>query len=151
VRPRIALTALVIVLWHLCASRVAAQTAIDLEGAKTLEISRATAEVVVDGVLDEATWSQATLVEDLHQVDPFEYAEPSQRTEIRIFYDDDALYIGARMWDTEAERITANVLRQGEGLGSDDRFGSSSIRTSTGATATAFRSTRTACVGKRFT
>jgi hypothetical protein len=112
----------VTVLAFLCAARVAAQTAADLEGDKTLQISRATAEVIVDGVLDERVWAQATLVEDLHQVDPFEYTEPSQRTEIRIFYDDDALYVGARLWDTDAERITANVLRQGENIGSDDGF-----------------------------
>ena len=61
------------------------------------------AGVVVDGVLDEAVWQRAALVEDLHQIDPFEFAEPSQPTEIRLFYDDDMLYVAARMWDSEAD------------------------------------------------
>jgi hypothetical protein len=99
-----------------------AQTVLEGEADKSLAISRAPGEIVVDGVLDEAVWSKATLVADLHQINPFEFAEPSERTEIRIFYDDDALYVGARLWDSDAEQITANVLRQGEGLGSDDRF-----------------------------
>ena len=34
----------------------------------------------------------------------------------------DALYIAARLWDTDAEHITAHVLRQGEGLANEDRF-----------------------------
>jgi len=89
---------------------------------KSFEIVRDVAGISVDGVLDEAVWTRVSVIEDLHQIEPVEYSAPSQRTEIRIFYDDDALYIGARLWDTEAERITANVLRQGEGLGSEDRF-----------------------------
>jgi hypothetical protein len=89
---------------------------------KTLQIARADAAPVIDGVLDEDVWSRVTLVEDLHQLDPVEYAEPSERTEIRLFYGDDALYVAARLWDSEADRITAQVLRQGEGLANEDRF-----------------------------
>ena len=94
----------------------------DADGGKTLTMWRTSAEVVVDGVLDEDVWSQATLVEDLHQLDPVEYAPPSEPTEIRLFYDDEALYVAARLWDSAPDRITAQVLRQGEGLGSEDRF-----------------------------
>ncbi len=90
---------------------------------KRFEIVRESgANVDIDGVLDEAEWARATLVDDLHQIDPFEFSEPSQPTEIRIFYDDEALYVAARLWDSAADDITANVLRQGEGLASEDRF-----------------------------
>jgi hypothetical protein len=89
---------------------------------KVFQIARESSAIVVDGVLDETEWRQATMIDDLHQIDPFEYAEPSEPTEIRIYYDENALYIAARMWDSEAESITANVLRQGEDLWSDDRF-----------------------------
>ena len=106
-----------------CASGLHAQTVVEDPGAsKTLAIVRLAGVPEVDGVLDEATWANATLVVDLHQLDPVEYAPPSQRSEIRVYYDDDALYIGARLWDTEADRITAQVLRQGEGLASEDRL-----------------------------
>ncbi len=89
---------------------------------KAFAIHRDAEVVVVDGILDESVWQRAAHIEDLHQVEPFEYDDPSQRTEIWLYYDDDALYVGARLWDSEADRITANVLRQGDGLNSEDRF-----------------------------
>lgn len=92
------------------------------DGVKTLDITRADATPVVDGVLDEDVWSQATHVEDLHQLDPVEYAAPSEATDIRLFYTDDALYVAARLWDSRPDEITAQVLRQGAGLANEDRF-----------------------------
>jgi hypothetical protein len=100
-----------------------AQTTVESGGeAKTLTIMRLAMPPTIDGAMDEPEWANATLVTDLHQLDPVEYAQPSQRSEIRLYYDDDALYVAARFWDTEPDRITAQVLRQGEGLGSEDRF-----------------------------
>ena len=37
-------------------------------------------------------------------------------------YDDEALYIGARLYDPEPDKITANNLRQADNVGQDDRF-----------------------------
>ncbi|HUQ52136.1 MAG TPA: carbohydrate binding family 9 domain-containing protein, partial [Gammaproteobacteria bacterium] len=114
-----------------CAGEAAAQTiaattqssvADDAATTKTLTIVRLAGVAKIDGLLDEPTWASATLVTDLHQIDPVEYAPPSQRSEIRLYYDDDALYVSARFWDTEADRITAQVLRQGEGMAGEDRF-----------------------------
>ena len=75
---------------------------------------------VIDGQLNEADWRQAEKIDNFHQIVPFEYAEPSEPTEIRIYYGDDALYIGARMHDSAAEEINANVLRQGATIWGDD-------------------------------
>ena len=91
-------------------------------GDKTAAIVRVDSEPEIDGVLDDEIWSQATLIEDLHQLDPIEYAEPSQPTEIRLAYDENALYVSARLYDSDPEGITAQVLRQGEGLRDEDRF-----------------------------
>ena len=90
---------------------------------KSVEIVRTDTPPVIDGHIDEPVWSRAAVIEDLHQMTPIEYAEPSQRTEIRILYDDDALYIAARMWDTEAERIVSQNLRQGQQVWGDDFLG----------------------------
>ncbi len=89
---------------------------------KRFEIAMLSEEAIIDGVLDEAIWQQATLITDLHQMNPFEYAEPSQCTEIRIYYTEDAVFVGARMWDDQAEDITAQVLKQNSTLFSDDWF-----------------------------
>ncbi len=76
----------------------------------------------IDGVLDEALWSQAVLIEDLHQVFPQEFVEPTQRTEVRVFYTENALFIGARLWESDATQIADRVLRQGQALDGDDIF-----------------------------
>jgi hypothetical protein len=52
----------------------------------------------VDGRLDESVWALATPVGDFVQKEPIEGAPPTDRTEVRFVYDDDALYVGARMY-----------------------------------------------------
>ena len=76
----------------------------------------------IDGVLDDAAWASAAMIDDLHQVTPQEYAEPSERTEIYLLYDDDALYVAARLFDSDPNLITAQNLRQNDNIGDDDRF-----------------------------
>ncbi len=77
---------------------------------------------IIDGRLDEAIWQQADVITDFHQIRPGDGAEPSERTEVYVLYDDDAMYIGARMYDSEPDQIAAPVIRHGQGLGSDDRL-----------------------------
>ena len=105
-------------------------------GQKTVRVVRAATRPVIDGDLSDAVWATAGVVNDLHQVTPVEYAEPDERTEIYILYDDDALYIAARLYDNDPELITARNLRQNDNIGQDDRSTSRSIRSTTGAAAT---------------
>ena len=79
---------------------------------KRLALVRLETAPTIDGVLDETQWEQATLVSDMHQVRPLEFAAADERTEIRVFYTRDALYVGARMYQDPA-RITANIQKQG--------------------------------------
>lgn len=81
---------------------------------------RADSPIVVDGALDEAVWKGPGAVERFVQANPQQGAEPSQRTEVRVAYDDDALYVGARMWDTRPDSIVARLARRDNGSGSDD-------------------------------
>ena len=53
--------------------------------------------VRVDGRLDEAFWAQASPVVDFVQKEPIEGVAPSERMEVRFVFDDEALYVGARM------------------------------------------------------
>jgi hypothetical protein len=89
---------------------------------KSVSIPKLDSAVQVDGVLNDAVWQQALLIEDLHQVFPTEFEAPTQRTEVRLYYTSDALYVSARMFETDPSQITAQVLRQGQGLGADDVF-----------------------------
>jgi hypothetical protein len=76
----------------------------------------------IDGVLDEAVWEHAAVIGDVHQVLPEEYAEPSERTEFRVLYDKDTLYIAGRFWDSEPDKITARNLQQLGNASRDDHI-----------------------------
>ena len=90
--------------------------------AKSFTMVRTATPPVIDGRLDDPVWQTAAVISDFHQLDPSEYSEPSERTEVYVLYDDDALYIGARMWIHSAAEITANTLRQGAGINNDDQL-----------------------------
>jgi hypothetical protein len=51
----------------------------------------------LDGALDESVWSAARAITDFVQREPVEGATPADPTDVRIVYDDDAIYVGARM------------------------------------------------------
>ena len=90
---------------------------------KSLDAVRVQEPITIDGLLDEASWTSAAVVEDVHQILPVEYAEPSQRSLFLVLYDDEALYLAGKMYDDEPELITANVLRGKNGDSwRDDQF-----------------------------
>jgi hypothetical protein len=105
----------------LASSGAAAQDAPRNE-TKSVLAPRAVTSPTIDGRMDEAEWANAAVLEDFHQILPSEYTEPSEAMEVRVQYDDDALYVAARMWAEDPDTILANVLRQGEVLWGDDFF-----------------------------
>jgi hypothetical protein len=66
--------------------------------------------VALDGRLDEPAWSRATPVTTFTQLDPEEGRPASERTEVRIVYDGEALYVGARMHDSQ--RPVSRLVRR---------------------------------------
>jgi hypothetical protein len=57
----------------------------------------ANGSVRLDGSLDESAWGGARPITDFVQREPVEGAAPTDPTDVRIVYDDEAIYIGARM------------------------------------------------------
>ncbi|HEY7671776.1 MAG TPA: sugar-binding protein [Gammaproteobacteria bacterium] len=104
------------------AAPAAAQEPLVDPGQKTVRVVRTDVPPVIDGDLGDAVWTRAAVVDDLHQTEPIEYAAPYERTEIFILYDDDALYVGVRLYDTDPALITANNMRQNDNVAQDDRF-----------------------------
>src|SRR4051812_24047003 len=51
--------------------------------------------ISIDGKPDEAVWQAAPAINQFIQFDPQNGQPATQRTEVRILYDNDALYIGA--------------------------------------------------------
>ncbi len=90
------------------------------DGAKSIVIPKLAEEAHIDGVLDEAVWHQALLIEDFHQYEPVEYAKPSQKSQVWIYYTESALYIASFFEEPDMSKISANIMRQGQGLQSDD-------------------------------
>jgi hypothetical protein len=89
---------------------------------KSVRAVRVDTAPVMDGVLDDAVWQQAIPITDFHQTRPGDGVDPSETTEVYIVYTEDALYIGARMGDSNPELIASPTIRHGQGLGPDDRL-----------------------------
>ncbi len=66
----------------------------------------------IDGVLDDPAWLDAPVQSDFIQQLPNEGARATERTEVRIVYDQDHVYIGARCYDSEPQRIIANEMKR---------------------------------------
>ena len=74
----------------------------------------------IDGKLDEALWSQATLIDDLEQFQPGNGEPPTEKTEFLVAIDDENLYIGARLHDAAPASIKRSQLVQGAAVVNDD-------------------------------
>ena len=55
--------------------------------------------IVLDGKLNEGIWEENPGISNFIQRDPVEGAEPTQKTSVHIAFDNQAIYIGARMYD----------------------------------------------------
>lgn len=92
------------------------QTARPAARAASTKIARATrvagAAPHVDGALDDAVWSSAQPISDFVQKIPIEGATPSVATEVRLLYDDNALYVGARLRRSDPKLIRTSITRR---------------------------------------
>lgn len=81
--------------------------------------------VTMDGKLDDAAWNAATPITKLTQSQPHEGQPATQRTEIRILFDDAALYVGVHVYDSlGAAGIRAPLARRDQLLDSNGNNGS---------------------------
>lgn len=102
-----------------------AQDAVDGDvesAARVAPAVRTAAPPVVDGSLDDTAWADGTLLVDFIQSEPREGDPVSEHTEVRVVYDDDALYIGAWLHDNTADRIVPGERRRDASLSSSDAF-----------------------------
>lgn len=89
---------------------------------RSIEVPRVERGPEIDGDLGDPVWAQAAVINEFTQLQPSPGRPPTQRTEVRVLYDADHLYIGVRMYDTEPQRIVANQLVQGAAVFHDDHF-----------------------------
>jgi len=78
--------------------------------ARAMRISGAAPRV--DGVLDDEAWARAVPVSDFVQKIPTEGADPTVATEVRVLYDDAALYVAARLHRPDPRAIRTSLTRR---------------------------------------
>lgn len=78
-----------------------------------------TRAIHVDGRLDDPAWANARPIGELTQRAPFDGKPATERADVRVVYDDDAIYVGARMYDSEPSRIRTELARRDANTQSD--------------------------------
>lgn len=75
--------------------------------------------VEIDGKLDESSWELAPVLTDFTQYNPDEGSPATEKTEVKVLFSKDALYIGVRAHDSEADKIRAILARRDSQCPSD--------------------------------
>ena len=73
----------------------------------------------LDGRLDDPAWQLAQPITDFTQRDPNEGDPASERTVAHVLYDDGALYVGIRAYDSEPSKIVGQLTRRDQFSSSD--------------------------------
>src|SRR5437660_2692286 len=76
-------------------------------GSRRIQAVRISDAIKIDGLLNESPWSLAQPATDFRQERPIEGAPATERTEVRVLFDDKNIYFGIRAFDSEASHINA--------------------------------------------
>ncbi len=87
---------------------------------KKITVTYTKAPPVIDGVLNDPEWNFAEPITDFMQREPDNGQPASERTEVRILFDGEALYFAFSMYDSEPDKIIARELRRDNALRTDD-------------------------------
>src|ERR1035437_6862693 len=71
---------------------------------KSVEAHRISAPITIDGILDEDVYKQEDPAKDFVQIQPYNGKATIQPTEVYIFYDQSAIYVGAQLYDNHPDR-----------------------------------------------
>src|SRR5215204_3427417 len=72
---------------------------------KNLNAVRTSVIPKIDGITNDSCWNSAEVATDFIQRDLHPGLPSEQKTEIRILYDDNAIYVAANLYDTEPGKI----------------------------------------------
>ena len=78
-----------------------------------------TSSINLDGKLDEPAWASASPVTSFTQMDPVEGTPASEKTEVRVLIGPDALYIGAKLYESDPGNIRRRISRRDEPVDGD--------------------------------
>lgn len=91
---------------------------------KSLQTKFISEKITLDGKLDEAIWQSVPIATDfvMFQPDNGKKVEDNKRTEVRVLYDNEAIYIGALLFDNEPNKILKEISKRDD-FGTADFFG----------------------------
>ena len=89
---------------------------------KILQAKRTIEVPVIDGILNDNAWNNVIVANEFIQVEPYNGAPSTQKSEIKFIYDDEAIYIGAMLYDTAPDSIVSELSKR-DNLGISDNFG----------------------------
>ena len=88
---------------------------------KKVEAKRILSKIEIDGVMDEMDWSIAKVADGFKTLEPTPGATPVSKTEVRLLYDDEAIYVGAMMYDNAPDSILREMTLRDD-VGNTDFF-----------------------------
>ncbi len=101
---------------------LAAATSLPAAG-PTIEISRTTAPITVDGDLSDAGWQKATRIDQWYETNPGENVEPKVKSIAYLTYDDHFFYAGFQYFDPEPSKIKGAYNDRDHIGGNTDDYG----------------------------
>ncbi len=105
----------------LCSATAAIAQAPQLANKKTLEAVRIQENITLDGALDEPAWQSASEATGFLFSWPNPGRTASERTVVKVIYDDHALYVGAYCYDAHPDSIFHRITKRDE-LENSDHF-----------------------------
>jgi hypothetical protein len=78
--------------------------------------------VNLDGRFDEPVWKRAVPAGDFVQQEPANGEPATERTEVRVVFDEHRLYLGVTCFDSEPNRLYGNQMQRDQSFAADDRF-----------------------------
>src|SRR5687767_1274688 len=85
----------------------------------TFRAARTARPPAIDGRLIDEAWAQVEPASDFTQRDPDEGKPATERTEVRFLYDNDALYVAARLYDSQPDLIDRRLARRDNSADAD--------------------------------
>ena len=86
---------------------------------KSLKATRTAVPPVIDGFGNDEVWKQANTASDFVQRQPVDGAPESERTEFKVLYDDNNVYVYAMMYDSHPDSIVSRLARRDDNPESD--------------------------------
>ena len=77
---------------------------------------------VIDGKVDDDVWHNAEVITDFIQAEPFEGRPATEKTEVRIVYDNRNVYLGVICFDSNPSQIIVTDARRDASLNDTDSF-----------------------------